>query len=76
MEKPRRNKQALTRLKHLDTTWLWHPFTQMQDYSRSEPLIIERGKGSYLYDIDGNYIHRWSFIAVGHCSWPPEKTDR
>ncbi len=41
-------------LKKLDQTLLWHPFTQMQEYEQTEPLIIESGKGSYLYDIDGN----------------------
>ena len=65
MEKQRRSTVAHKRLKHLDTTCLWHPFTQMQDYSRSEPLIIERGQGSCLYDIDGNtYIDGVSSLWV------------
>ena len=37
-----------------DQTYLWHPFTQMQDWLSSEPLIIARGEGNYLIDIDGN----------------------
>lgn len=32
---------------------LWHPFTQMKDYSHSDPLIIERGEGVKLYDVQG-----------------------
>jgi adenosylmethionine-8-amino-7-oxononanoate aminotransferase len=36
-----------------DRRFIWHPFTQMQDYEAEVPLIIERGKGSYLYDIRG-----------------------
>jgi adenosylmethionine-8-amino-7-oxononanoate aminotransferase len=37
----------------------------MQDYSRSEPLIIERGRGSWLYDIDGNaYIDGVSSLWI------------
>jgi lysine--8-amino-7-oxononanoate aminotransferase len=32
---------------------LWHPFTQMKDYNSSDPLIIERGEGIMLYDIQG-----------------------
>jgi adenosylmethionine-8-amino-7-oxononanoate aminotransferase len=32
---------------------LWHPFTQMKDYNDSDPLIIERGEGVRLYDIQG-----------------------
>lgn len=53
MEHPSISKKHLARLRHLDTSTLWHPFTQMQDYSREEPLIIESGRGSYLYDIKG-----------------------
>ena len=31
----------------------WHPFTQMKEWSRGEPLVIERGEGSFLIDTDG-----------------------
>jgi len=37
-----------------DKRYLWHPFTQMKDYARERPLIIERGEGSFLWDIYGN----------------------
>jgi len=37
-----------------DKKYIWHPFTQMKDYEKSDPLIIEKGKGSYLYDTAGN----------------------
>ncbi len=40
-------------LKRLDHTYLWHPFTQMQDWMGEEPCIIERGEGHYLIDIQG-----------------------
>ena len=40
-------------LEALDKQHVWHPFTQMSDYCQLTPLIIERGKGSYLYDIEG-----------------------
>jgi adenosylmethionine-8-amino-7-oxononanoate aminotransferase len=42
-----------TQLKKLDRKLIWHPFTQMQDYEQTEPLVITSGKGSYLFDIDG-----------------------
>lgn len=32
---------------------LWHPFTQMKDYNNTDPLIIERGEGVKLYDVQG-----------------------
>ncbi|MCX8045131.1 MAG: adenosylmethionine--8-amino-7-oxononanoate transaminase [Desulfobacterota bacterium] len=52
-------------LRHIDQTCLWHPFTQMQEYARTEPLIIERGKGSYLYDHEGRrYIDGVSSLWV------------
>ena len=38
----------------LDKRYLWHPFTQMQDWLTEDPVIIERGEGCYLIDIDGN----------------------
>lgn len=40
-------------LKRLDHTYLWHPFTQMQEWMAEEPCIIERGEGHYLVDIAG-----------------------
>ncbi|RLC27137.1 MAG: adenosylmethionine--8-amino-7-oxononanoate transaminase [Deltaproteobacteria bacterium] len=37
-----------------DRKYVWHPFTQMQDYENEEPLIIESGNGCTLTDIYGN----------------------
>jgi adenosylmethionine-8-amino-7-oxononanoate aminotransferase len=37
-----------------DRMYLWHPFTQMQAFREEDPLIISRGEGIYLYDIQGN----------------------
>ncbi|WP_410515196.1 adenosylmethionine--8-amino-7-oxononanoate transaminase [Paenibacillus sp. BR2-3] len=37
----------------MNKAYLWHPFTQMKDYNNSDPLIIERGEGIKLYDIQG-----------------------
>ena len=41
------------KLKRLDHTYIWHPFTQMQEWMGEEPLIIERGEGHYLIDLQG-----------------------
>ena len=41
------------RLAQLDQRYVWHPFTQMKDWLRSEPVVIVRGKGSTLWDADG-----------------------
>src|SRR3990170_4775678 len=40
-------------LKRLDHEYIWHPFTQMREWMGEEPLIIERGEGSYLIDVQG-----------------------
>ncbi|MGN6586890.1 MAG: aminotransferase class III-fold pyridoxal phosphate-dependent enzyme, partial [Solirubrobacterales bacterium] len=37
----------------LDREHVWHPFTQQQGWSEEEPLMIERGEGSYLFDTEG-----------------------
>ena len=41
------------KLKDLDRSIVWHPFTQMQDYARGDPVIIEKGEGAWLEDVDG-----------------------
>ncbi|MBM7646290.1 adenosylmethionine-8-amino-7-oxononanoate aminotransferase [Scopulibacillus daqui] len=52
-------------LKQFDKAYVWHPFTQMKNYIAEEPLIIERGEGSYLYDIDGNqYLDGYASLWV------------
>ncbi len=43
------------RLAEADLRHLWHPFTQMQEYGRQPPLIIERGEGAELIDLEGNH---------------------
>ncbi len=40
-------------LKKWDKEFVWHPFTQMAEYVKSEPIVIERGEGCWLFDIDG-----------------------
>jgi adenosylmethionine-8-amino-7-oxononanoate aminotransferase len=42
------------RLNQLDQEFVWHPFTQQQGWSEETPLMIERGEGVYLYDVEGN----------------------
>ncbi|MSS71314.1 MAG: adenosylmethionine--8-amino-7-oxononanoate transaminase [Candidatus Latescibacteria bacterium] len=41
------------KLKDADRRFIWRPFTQMQDYVLEEPVIIAKGDGVYLEDIDG-----------------------
>lgn len=44
----------LDQLKAWDRAHLWHPFTPMADWVASDPLVIERGEGVYLFDAAGN----------------------
>ena len=48
------DKVLTGRLASMDKQYVWHPFTQMRDWLEQEPLIIDRAKGSYLIDTDGN----------------------
>lgn len=36
-----------------DQRTLWHPFTQMSDWIKERPLVIERAEGNYLIDTEG-----------------------
>jgi len=58
-------------LSQKDLKYIWHPFTQMKDYETdAPPLIIDRGEGIYIYDIDGNKyidgISSWWVNTLGH----------
>ncbi len=37
----------------LDHAHVWHPFTQMRDWLRSEPIVLTHGRGSTLRDTEG-----------------------
>lgn len=43
-----------SQLAQWDKDYVWHPFTQMQMWNAADPLIIGRGEGSYLIDVQGN----------------------
>ena len=53
-----------------DIKYVWHPFTQMKDYETEAPLIIDRGKGIYIWDLQGNKyidaISSWWVNTLGH----------
>ena len=51
-----KTEKPLTRqLIKQDKDFLWHPFTQMRDWLKDEPLIIEEAKGCYLRDSQGKW---------------------
>ena len=40
-------------LAQLDHRFVWHPFTQMRDWLRREPIVIASGQGAVLRDVHG-----------------------
>ncbi|MFV1950942.1 MAG: adenosylmethionine--8-amino-7-oxononanoate transaminase [Nitrospinota bacterium] len=65
------------RLEEDDKRYIWHPFTQMKDWIKESPLIIEEGKGAYLKDIYGNrYIDGVSSLWVTVHGHQREEIDR
>ncbi len=54
MQSKRTKKQIIAdRLGKLDKKYIWHPFTQMQDWEKEPQIIIESGEGSTLTDVNG-----------------------
>jgi len=53
-----------------DLKYIWHPCAQMKDYEELNPIVIEKGDGVWLYDIDGNRyldcISSWWTNTLGH----------
>ena len=65
MSKRPGKQAALHRLEKLDKKYVWHPFTQMQDWEKEPQLVIESGKGSTLTDVHGKrYIDGVSSLWV------------
>jgi len=43
----------MNNLAQLDHKFVWHPFTQMRDWLRREPIVITSGRGAVLRDVRG-----------------------
>src|SRR5579871_1452574 len=43
----------MNKLAQLDHAHVWHPFTQMRDWLRREPIVVTTGKGAVLTDARG-----------------------
>ena len=59
-------------LQKRDLAHIWHPCSQMKDYETLPPIIVDHGKGSYLYAADGtaylDIISSWWCNLLGHCN--------
>lgn len=55
-----------------DLKYIWHPCSQMKDYEEYPPIVIESGKGVYLYDENGkeyiDIVSSWWCNLLGHCN--------
>jgi len=40
-------------LSEKDKRYVWHPFTQMQDWRQEDTLVIDRAEGNWLVDVEG-----------------------
>ena len=47
------SRRRYRQLADWDRKFLWHPFTQMREWEKEDPLIITRAKGAWLYDANG-----------------------
>lgn len=43
-------------IRRWDAEHVWHPFTQMQEYLATEPIVVVRGEGHYLIDDKGRRL--------------------
>src|SRR2546421_1520211 len=43
----------MNKVAQLDHKYIWHPFTQMRDWLKREPIVIVEGEGAMLRDVRG-----------------------
>lgn len=62
--------EKLNEYQKRDLKHLWHPCSQMKDYEKLPPMVIERGEGVYLFDVNGkkylDCISSWWTNLFGH----------
>ncbi len=60
----------MNELQQRDLNHIWHPCSQMKDYEAFPPIVIDRGEGAYLYDVDGrsylDAVSSWWVNLFGH----------
>ena len=65
-----------SKIKSYDLDYIWHPFTQMKEYAKEDPVVIEDSDGVYLIDSDGKrYIDGVSSLWVNIHGHKVEKID-
>lgn len=53
-----------------DLEYIWHPCSQMKDYEKFPPIVIEKGKGAFIEDMNGkkylDAVSSWWVNLFGH----------
>ncbi len=65
-------KRSLTRTEivRLDKEHVWHPYTPVDRWEKTDPIVVARAEGSCLYEADGTRLldgnSSWWVAALGH----------
>lgn len=62
----------LSSLQAKDLQYIWHPCSQMKDYETFPPIVIKKGEGVFLEDMDGkkylDAVSSWWVNLFGHAN--------
>lgn len=60
----------MNELQKKDLKYIWHPCSQMKDYETFDPIVIKRGEGVFLEDVNGkkyiDAVSSWWVNLFGH----------
>jgi adenosylmethionine-8-amino-7-oxononanoate aminotransferase len=60
----------IQKLRQRDIKYLWHPYTQIASFEKMAFPVIERARGTYLYEVGGrpllDGIASWWCVNLGH----------
>lgn len=61
------NRDEIVRL---DRAYVWHPYTSLDAWAKTDPIVVARAEGAWLEDVDGKrYLDgnsSWYVAALGH----------
>lgn len=54
----------------LDRAHVWHPYTSIDEWEKTEPFVVARAEGCFFWDLDGTRFYdgnsSWWVAALGH----------
>jgi adenosylmethionine-8-amino-7-oxononanoate aminotransferase len=66
----RTNRMDRDEIVRLDKAHVWHPYTPMDAWTRTDPIVVRRAEGVWLEDVDGRRFldgnASWYVAALGH----------